>query len=67
MVRNPPLHYLEASPDLGFSRINRGALPRRILQRRKNEFEYATQCVGIYQSVEFVGPRGLSELGGNGQ
>ena len=67
MVHNPPGHYWEASPDLAVCTINRDAHPRRTVQWRKNKFEYAKECVGIYQSLEFVGPRGLCELGWNGQ
>jgi len=36
--------------------MNRGALLRRTVQWRKNESEYATACVGIYLSLEFVSP-----------
>jgi len=66
MVGNPRLHFWEASPDLALSTINGGALLRHTVQCRKNELEYTTQCFGIYQSLEFVAPRALCELGRNG-
>ena len=67
MVRNPPGHDREASPDLAVSTIDCNTLSRRRIQGRKNEFEYPTEYVGIYDPLLFVGLRGLCELGRNGQ
>jgi hypothetical protein len=54
MVRNPCRQDWEAPPNLPVSTINWDAIKRRVLQGRKNEFEYVLQCVGVHLSLVLI-------------
>jgi hypothetical protein len=54
MVHNPCRQDWEAPPNLPVSTINWDAIKRRVLQGRKNEFEYVLQCVGVHLSLVLI-------------
>jgi len=54
MVRNPYREDWEASHNFPVSSINWDAIKHRVLQGRKNEFEYIFQWVSVHLSLVLI-------------
>jgi len=54
MVSNPRGQYWKSSPHFPVGTVNIDAFQRRVLQGLKQEFEDASQCVGINLPLQVV-------------